>query len=164
LRKASQAGVPVRRRRSRTPAPPALLWLLAGTLAVGWGCAAGPPEDEVAAEIGTIDPTAERPMSSLELIDAAMSSGVLEYSTGLLYKVYAMFEPESLPPEYQSDVPSKCGTPIISEVQRNWSMLSPEDRAEIAQYIEPIGVRGDEGTQLDDVTPKRLEDEREKLD
>ena len=73
-------------------------------------------------------------MSSLELINAAVTAGALEYSTGMLYKVYVMFEPESLPPEFASDVPSKCGTPMISEVQRNWNLLSPDDRAEISRY------------------------------
>lgn len=103
-------------------------------------------------------------MSSLALINDAMTEGRLDYSTGLLYKVYAMFEPESLPPEFQSDVPSKCGTPIILEVQRNWNMLTPSDRAEISRYVQPIGEPGDTGTQLDDVTKDSLDDERRSLD
>jgi hypothetical protein len=136
--------------------------LVSGLLAAS-GCSSSVPE--TASEDGVRSyPTDERPMSSLELIEDAMRAGVLEYSTGLLYKVYVMFEPESLPLEYQSEVPSKCGTPVISEVQRNWNMLSPDDRTEIAQYIEPLGMPGDDDTQLDDVTPDRLEDEREKLD
>jgi hypothetical protein len=106
----------------------------------------------------------ERAMSSVELIDAAVMSGALEYSTGMLYKVYVMFEPESLPPEFASDVPAKCGTPLISEVQRNWNLLSPDDRAEISRYIQPLGRPDETGTQLDDVSPDRLEHEREKLD
>jgi hypothetical protein len=137
--------------------------VLAAALLAASGCSSSVPE--ASSEEGvTSYPTDERPMSSLELVEDAIRSGVLEYSTGILYKVYVMFEPESLPQEYQSDVPSKCGTPVISEVQRNWNMLSPDDRAEIAQYIEPLGMPGDDDTQLDDVTPDRLEDEREKLD
>ncbi len=92
-----------------------------------------------------------------------MRSGSLEYSTGLLYKIYTMFEPDSLPPEFVSDVPSKCGTPVTSEVQRNWNLLSPDDQAEIARYVEPIGMPGETGTQLDDVTPDLLDNERNKL-
>jgi len=123
-----------------------------------------PEVEPVSDETQVTYSTSERPMSSLGLIEAAVRSGVLEYSTGLLYKTYAMFEPDSLPPEYESDVPSKCGTPLILEVQRNWNMISPDDRAEISQYIEPIGMPGETGTQLDDVTPDRLDHEREKLD
>jgi len=103
------------------------------------GCSCSVPP---VGETGLSYSTDERPMSSLEMVDAAMRSGALEYSTGLLYKVYVMFEPESLPPEFASDVPSKCGTPLISEVQRKWNLLSPDDRAEISRYIEPIGMPG----------------------
>lgn len=127
------------------------------------GCSCSVPAPAVD-ETAVTYSTDERPMSSLELVEAAMRSGALEYSTGLLYKTYVMFEPDSLPPEFASDVPSKCGTPVISEVQRNWNMLSPDDAAEIARYIEPIGMPGESDTQMDDVTPDRLDNEREKID
>lgn len=107
--------------------------------------------------------TDERPMSSIELIDAAVTSGMLDYSTGLLYKVYVMFSPEDLPADYASDVPAKCGTPLILEVQRNWNMLTPDDRAEISQYVQPLDGPGDDETQLDDVTPGRLDHDRDDL-
>jgi len=146
-----------------------LAGLLATAIAVAAllaaGCSCRVPEVEpVTGESQVTYSTDERPMSSLELIEAAVRSGALEYSTGLLYKTYAMFDSASLPPEYESDVPSKCGTPLILEVQRNWNMLSPDDRAEISRYIEPIGMPGDTGTQLDDVTRERLDYERKKLD
>lgn len=151
-----------------TPRPSARV-VLAATLAVAtlfaFGCSCRVPQAEsVIDESQMALSTDGRPMSSLELIDTAVRSGVLEYSTGLLYKVYVMFEPDSLPAEYESDVPAKCGTPLIHEVQRNWNLLSPDDRAEISKYIEPIGMPGETGTQLDDVTPDRLDHEREKLD
>jgi hypothetical protein len=142
----------------------ALAAVLAGAaLFVLAGCSCRVPEP-VTDETEVTYSTDRQPMSSLDLIDAAVRSGALEYSTGLLYKVYTMFEPESLPPEFAGDVPAKCGTPLISEVQRNWNLLSPDDRAEIGRYIEPIGMPGETDTQLDDVTPGRLDDEREKLD
>ncbi len=156
------------RRSARSPAPAnarvaVLTAALAAAILVVAGCSCRVPAP-AADETGTAYSTDERPMSSLGLIDAAVRSGALEYSTGLLYKVYTMFEPDSLPPEFASNVPSKCGTPLISEVQRNWNLLSPDDRAEISRYIEPIGMPGDTDTQLDDVTPDRLDNEREKLD
>lgn len=138
---------------------------LAATTLLAAGCSCRVPgADPISDESQAALSAGERPLSSLELIEEAVRSGALEYSTGLLYKIYAMFEPDSLPPEFGSDVPSKCGTPLILEVQRNWNMLSPDDRAEISRYVEPIGRPGDMDTQLDDVTPDRLDYEREKLD
>jgi hypothetical protein len=136
--------------------------VVAAAAAAVAGCSCSVPAPPPGGDVSY--PTDGRPMSSIELIDAAVTAGELEYSTGLLYKVYVMFEPESLPPEFVSDVPSKCGTPVISEVQRNWNMLSPDDAAEISRYIEPLGRPGETETQLDDVTPDRLDHERDTLD
>lgn len=148
--------------RSGRTIPLALVPALAALLALA-GCAPTVPDAEPDGTSRTY-PTDERPMSSIALIESAAASGALDYSTALLYKVYVMFDPDSLPPEYASDVPSKCGTPIIDEVRRSWNMLSAEDRAEISQYIQPLGEPRDNETQLDDVTPDRLEDERNRLD
>ena len=110
-------------------------------------------------------PTGEQAeFDTYSLISFAFAEGRIDYSTSLLYKVYAMFDPLSLPSEYRSEVPGKCGTPLISEVQRNWARLNPADQAEISQYIEPIGEIGSDATQLDDVTPDRLDRERTAID
>ncbi len=144
-----------------------VLAVLAALLCVALlsGCATEMPvpEEETAVLDSGVLAGDER-LSSLSLIETAMSTGRLDYSTGILYKVYAMFEPMSLPPEYESDVQGKCGTPLIIEVQRNWSRLTPEHRAEISQYIEPLIEMDDGENQLDDVTPDRLDHERERLD
>ncbi len=103
-------------------------------------------------------------LDTYSLISLAVTEGEIGYSTGLLYKVYAMYDPLSLPSEYRSEVPGKCGTPLIDEVQRNWGRLTPADKAEISQYIKPIGERDFGGTQLDDVTPDQLERERTAID
>ncbi len=101
---------------------------------------------------------------TFSLISFAFAEGRIDYSTSLLYKVYAMFDPLSLPSEYKSEVLGKCGTPLIIEVQRNWGRLTSADKAEISQYIEPIGERDSDETQLDDVTPDRLDHERTAID
>jgi hypothetical protein len=136
--------------------------LVAGLMLTG--CAANEPQPDATAGDARAYPTDEVPMSSIALIDAAQSAGMLDHSTALLYKVYVMFDPDSLPPEFRSDVPSKCGTPVILEVQRNWHLLAPEDRLEISQYIQPLGEPGSTDTGLDDVTPDRLDRERDGLD
>jgi hypothetical protein len=136
--------------------------LLVAALLLGCASEAPPPDEGTASGAGyEID---ESQLDSFALINLAMSSGDLDYSTGTLYKVYAVFDPLSLPPEYESDVPGKSGTPLIMEVQRNWNRLTPEHREEISQYIEPIGEGDTSDTQLDDVTPDRLEDARDSLE
>ena len=144
--------------------------LLAALVAAASGCSGDrPPPDEATAE-GSMDEATslaqvnEMPLDSVALIERDVGSGLLDYSTGILYKVYAMFDPMSLPAEYESDVPIKCGTPLIMEVQRNWHRILPEHRSEIETYITPLTEPGDADTELDDVTPDRLEHERNRLD
>jgi hypothetical protein len=124
------------------------------------GCASQEPVPD-GAEVSY--PTDERPLDSIALIDQAYAAGDIDYTTSLLYKVYAMFDPMSLPPEYESDVPAKCGTPLVLEVQRNWSRFTPEEQAEIGMHIQPIGDPNDSiDTDLDDVTRDHLDQERER--
>ncbi|MBD3367290.1 MAG: hypothetical protein GF405_03810 [Candidatus Eisenbacteria bacterium] len=103
-------------------------------------------------------------LSSCALIELAVSQGRLDYGTGLLYKVYSIYEPESLPEEFRSDGPSKCGSPVVVEVQRNWHRLSPGQQAEIEFYIQPLQDDDETGTDLDDVGPNRPEHGRGELD
>jgi hypothetical protein len=138
--------------RSTVLAASALALLLAG-------CA---PQAPVTDGAEPTYPTDERPLDSIALIDQAFASGDIDYTTSLLYKVYAMFDPMSLPPEFESDLPAKCGTPLVLEVQRNWHRFTPEERAEIGVYIRPIGDPDDPtGTDLDDVPRDRRDQERE---
>jgi hypothetical protein len=124
------------------------------------GCASQEPAPDGAA---LPHPTDEVPLDSIALIDQAFAAGDIDYTTGLLYKVYAMFDPLSLPPEFTSDVPAKCGTPLILEVQRNWHRFTPEEQAEIGMYIQPIRDPGDPvDTDLDDVTGDHLDQDRER--
>ncbi len=132
--------------------------------AVLGGCAAqGPGSDGAATGDATSYPTDEVPLDSIALIDEAFAAGNIDYTTSLLYKVYVMFDPMSLPPEFESDLPAKCGTPLILEVQRSWHRFTPQERAEIGIYIQPIADPGDAtDTDLDDVTRDLLDQERER--
>lgn len=103
-------------------------------------------------------------LGSCALIELAVSQGRLDYGTGLLYKVLSVHDPASLPEEFQSDAPSKCGTPIAVEVERNWHRLSPGQRAEIELYIEPLRDQDETGTDLDDIGPDRPEHGRGGVD
>ena len=146
----------MKRRRLRTTAIAAALPALA--LSCCMGCASVEPLSKGAYEGdgGELD--------SFGLIEQAVSAGRLDYSTGALYRVYAAFEPMSLPEEYESDVPLRGVSALVSEVERNWNLLTDEHRAEIAAYIQPVGEPDEHDTGLDDVTPDRLEHERNRLD
>jgi hypothetical protein len=122
------------------------------------GCAGSPPAGDGGVVPGGQD------LDSFGLIDQAVSAGRIDYSTGILYKVYAAYEPMSLPEEYRSDVPLRGATSLVSEVERNWNRLTEEHRAEIAAYIQPAADPDEHDTGLDDVTPDRLEHERNRLD
>lgn len=137
--------------------------LLIAALALGCASETPPTEEGTAGGTGGYE-IDESQLDSIALVDLAMSSGDIDYSTGMLYKVYAVYDPMSLPPEYASDALGKSGTQVIMEVQRNWNRLVPEHREEISQYIEPIGEGDTSGTQMDDVTPDRLDDARDSLE
>ena len=77
-------------------------------------------------------------LNSVELINRAYEQKAIDYDTRALYLTYSIYEPEALPPEYQSNVPIKSATPIILEIQRNWDRLSPVTQERISQYIQPL--------------------------
>jgi len=84
----------------------------------------------------------ETTQTSVELINKAYEQDTIDFDTRALYLTYSIYEPEALPPEYQSNVPMKSATPIILEIQRNWDRLSPETQERISQYIQPLKKGG----------------------
>ncbi len=110
------------------------------------------------------DPATDGEFGTFSLIDHAVAQGRIDYSTGMLYKIYAQYDPMSLPEEYQSDAIGMVGAPLVTEIERNWHRILPEHRAEISQYIEHLLDIDDSETQLDDVTPDRLDQERNRID
>ncbi len=110
------------------------------------------------------EPAADSELGTFALIDHAVAQGRIDYSTGMLYKIYAQYDTMSLPDEFQSDVIGMVGAPLATEIERNWHRILPEHRAEISQYIEHLLDIDDSETQLDDVTPDRLDQERNRLD
>ena len=55
-----------------------------------------------------------------------------------LYLTYAIFSPDSLPPNYQGSVGPKDGTPVIIEVKRAFHTLSTNNQKIIRQWIRPL--------------------------
>lgn len=154
------------RRSDVSPAPRAIAALLTGLVLAAASAGCGPPGVEGGVPSGEGYEVREGPKHSLALIDDAVRSGQIDYSTGLLYKVYAVFDPMSLPPEYKSAVPFGSGSHVVSEVERNWHRLTPDHRAEISQYIPPVGDERDAGTDtdLDDIPRPRDDHDRQSID
>ncbi|MBC7251926.1 MAG: hypothetical protein H5T62_16810, partial [Anaerolineae bacterium] len=75
-----------------------------------------------------------QPPSSLELIEEAYLRGELDYETALVYKVYSVFAPDRLPPEFQSDTPFRGATLVLVEVMNAWDSLSLETKTLLREF------------------------------
>jgi len=101
----------------------ALSLVLAGlALAGGWWLLAAP----ATAQGGQL--------SSLELIEQAYLRGELDYETALVYKVYSVFAPDRLPPQFRSDTPSRGATLVLAEVMSVWDSLSLETKTLLREF------------------------------
>ena len=86
-----------------------------------WAAPAG-PDAAVTAQ--------EQTLSTPELIDQALAAGRISADQRLLYLAFAVYQPESLPVEYQSNV-GWYGTHVVAEVQQAWqeAKLQPQVNA-----------------------------------
>ena len=75
-----------------------------------------------------------QPPSSLELIEEAYLRGELAYETALVYKVYSVFAPDRLPPQFRSDTPSRGATLVLAEVMHAWDSLSLETKTLLREF------------------------------
>ena len=147
--------------KGETVRPAASVLLLALVLASG--CAAPAPDPEPVVD-RPVSPTAERPMDSVALIDGAVRGGRLDYSDRSSLQGLRDVRTVEPPPGVSERRALKCGTALIQEVQRNWHVLTTEQRNEISPYIQPVGDPDKTDTQLDAVSPDRMESERDKID
>lgn len=69
--------------------------------------------------------------SPLSAVNGAVASGQITQSQALLYRLYALLDPEKLPQEYRvADAgPIRCGTPTFMDAWQNRSELSAEGGA-----------------------------------
>lgn len=77
-------------------------------------------------------------------------SGRLDREQYYLYLAQTVLSPESLPPQYSSDEsePMKCGTPVLSEIDREWDTFSPELQSRLSLlFSRPV-------TQFELVSPE----------
>jgi hypothetical protein len=74
----------------------------------------------------------------LQNIHLAYEAGLIDYETALLNKAYALFDPLKLSPQFRLEgvKPSKCGTPVILEIQRAWESLKPGTQHQLRAYFQ----------------------------
>lgn len=70
-----------------------------------------------------IDVSAQKNLSSLEMIKSDFNKGLLNRDEALLQKLYSLNNSPELNNKYISKIPSKCGTEIIAEYYRNINTL-----------------------------------------
>ncbi len=79
------------------------------------------------------------PAQAGTLISEAFESGVLDYETALLYEVYAVRDPDSLPLAFRpsaADPHPRCGTPALVAAQQAAPELSDSFRAKFARTLQ----------------------------
>ncbi|MGD2250271.1 MAG: VWA domain-containing protein [Candidatus Methanofastidiosia archaeon] len=119
----------------------------------------------------TVNPTEARRNTNenvLQVIQEDYETGSITFDEAMLYKAYALFEPEKLPEKYYSitvkglkirgiapppEAFIKSGTPVILEIKDNWDSLSRNTKDAIGKYIfcrpdDATGCNGDDANVL----------------
>ena len=70
-------------------------------------------------------------LSTIELINKAKISD----ETKLLYKIYTIYSFDKLPKKFRSDVPIKCGTPILKEIKEDLKRIKIRNKSKFPEFI-----------------------------
>ena len=116
-----------------TAVPMTLGLAIANDTPVNGNGSMSPPTARGDAKDGTSPP-------SIMLIEQAYQAGRIDLDTAAMYKVFSVFDPQKLPPEYQSPTPAKCATTVLLEVARNWQILKAATKSSLSSY--PLAFQG----------------------
>jgi hypothetical protein len=75
--------------------------------------------------------------SSSELIDAAVAAHKISAETGLVYKVFALFDDPKLPPEYRASDLGGISDGLMYTVGSSYKTYSASTRARLAPFMVP---------------------------
>src|SRR4051812_496405 len=75
-------------------------------------------------------------------ITPAESSGRISGPTALLYRVYAVYGDDALPPEYRAPRLGLAGTEVMRDIDERYATLPSDVAAAIAPYRTPPGYEG----------------------
>ena len=75
--------------------------------------------------------------SSISLIEKAYQAGEISMGDRLFNNILAVFAPDSLPGEFQSESPGviRSGTPYIFEAVRNWDLMTPDQQSVVSDFL-----------------------------
>ena len=76
-------------------------------------------------------------ITSLDLIDQAVTDGELDSETALIYKTYAAFNDPRLPAEYAGDASGVVNPDFLWEATGNFDTLSPATQEILAPFLIP---------------------------
>lgn len=79
---------------------------------------------------------------SAELIDQAVINGTITSETGMLYKVYALFNDPRLPAAYKGNDTEVEESGALDDVLEQWSSLSDATRAAVSPFFIPPAYEG----------------------
>ncbi|MCC6626152.1 MAG: hypothetical protein IT340_01995 [Chloroflexi bacterium] len=104
-----------------------------------------PTVTQTAVATATVTPTATTTgtpgtgptQTSDELINAAVQRGEITEETGLIYRVYALFDDPRLPAQYRGRDADAPDSWVLSEVQDRLPSLSPATQALLAPFLIP---------------------------
>ena len=120
-----------------------LIWLM-GLLALfmmlpAMPAAAAPlPDETVYLPLVHNGATAQTTRPSSEaLIDQALAAGKIDAETALIYKVYAIFGDARLPAQYQGNDADVIDSPVMLDVQEQWSTLPTATQNTLAPFLLP---------------------------
>jgi hypothetical protein len=78
-----------------------------------------------------------RRAGSVDLIETAYSTGIITSGDRLFYNLQAVFEPEKLPEEYQSESPGiiRSGTPFVNDALDHWDLMSATQQEAVTAML-----------------------------
>jgi len=79
--------------------------------------------------------------TSLGMIDEALSSGEIDETDALRYKMFAVFGDERLPDSFAGEVRFR-GTDVLLDAVEQWDRLSPEVQDELLPFFLPPDAEG----------------------
>lgn len=80
--------------------------------------------------------------SSADLIDAAVTAGDIDAQTALVYKVFAAFGDNRLPPQYKGDDSNTPDSAAVDDATFGFDQLSPANQALVQPFLLPPAAPG----------------------
>ncbi|HUS14588.1 MAG TPA: hypothetical protein VM536_06160 [Chloroflexia bacterium] len=121
----------------------AILALCLLTLACGNAPGGAPPTPVAGVNALPIASPTPRPLNAFQKILAAEKAGLIAHADSLVYRLYAAYDPASLPSQFRTAVAGKlsaslarlrAGTAVLADLRRHWAVLPAAVKARLQAY------------------------------